>query len=71
MDGQTCKQRIDGALTRIHNKHGHKFVADYMSSGYRLADEAGQLGRGWPRLPAGKFALWLEAFEEGLDFATR
>jgi hypothetical protein len=70
MDKQTARQRIDSALTRIERKHSHKFDTSHQAGGYRLTNPEGSREYS-PRLPGGQFALWLEAFEEGLDFGTR
>lgn len=67
---ETTRQRIEWALTRIERKHGNKFAHNKQAGGYRLTDHQGSRDIS-PRLPAGAFALWLEAFEEGLDFGTR
>ena len=59
MANQTSRQRIESALARIERKHSQKF--DYNKQGSREIS---------PRLPAQSFALWLEAFKEGLDIGT-
>ena len=70
MDKQTPRQRIDAALTRIERKHSHRFDYSHQAGGYRLTNVEGNRDYS-PRLPGEEFALWLEAFAEGLDFATR
>ena len=69
MANQTSRQRIESALARIERKHSQKFDYNKQGSGYRLTDAAGSREIS-PRLPAQSFALWLEAFKEGLDIGT-
>lgn len=67
MATESSASRIKAALARIERKHGKQFDFDKMMGGYRLTNASGNRDIS-PRLKAGDFALWLEAFEEGLDF---
>ena len=69
MERETPRQRIDAALRRIERKHKMAFGVDKMTGGLRLTDVNGAREIS-PRLPASKFALWLEAFEDGLDVGS-
>lgn len=65
----SSRQRITEAMARIERKHGKQFAYNKMMGAYRLTNEAGNRDVS-PRLAAGQFALWLEAFEEGLDYTA-